>query len=143
MLSRQGLWDEAIVNYKRAIEKTPDYRKAHRNLGYALNRRGQFEEANTVLSTGIELPTSTLAHSASLLYERAYARAELKDYDGAITDISQVLFLQNSSLKARYLRARIHLYRGDAEEARRDAERVVERVPDHAGAMRILDQISG
>jgi tetratricopeptide (TPR) repeat protein len=110
-------------------------------LGATLNRLNRFEEAEIALSEGIGIGSSEVKVEASLRYERAVARAELKKYDGAIADVKRALELAPNSVKSRLLLARINVYRGAVEEARRDALELLRRVPDHAGALRLLDQI--
>jgi tetratricopeptide (TPR) repeat protein len=58
LLSRERRWDDAIVRYREAITLEPANKKALRNLGYALNRIGRFEEAEFHLSRGIVLDSS-------------------------------------------------------------------------------------
>jgi Flp pilus assembly protein TadD len=45
VLASRGRIDEAIVNYRRALEIKPDFADAHYNLGTAFVRRGQVGEA--------------------------------------------------------------------------------------------------
>lgn len=49
-----GRVDEAIRNYREAIRKFPDFRRAHNNLGIILAQRGQYKEAITHLAETIE-----------------------------------------------------------------------------------------
>ena len=44
-LADRGQVDEAIAQYRKALEIKPDYAEAHSNLGFALAGRGQFEAA--------------------------------------------------------------------------------------------------
>lgn len=140
-LSRQRQWNKAISLYNDAIRQDPTHEKAHRNLGYVLNSVGRFEEAEKVLSRGIENKPDLPSHEASFRHERAVARAELKNYDGALEDIQKAIELIPHSIKSTYLRARIRLLRDERAEARADASEVLKKVPDHAGALRLLDQL--
>jgi len=141
-LSEKRLWEQAIAMYELAIKIDPKNQKALRNLGYVLNRRGRFEEAEAVLSAGLLLPSDTKSHEASLRYERAVARAERKEYEEAITDLDLAQKLLPFSIKSKYLRAQINMYRGSADDARQDAMDVLRRVPDHAGALRLIEQLN-
>jgi tetratricopeptide (TPR) repeat protein len=78
---------------------------------------------------------------ASALHERAIARAELKKYDGALSDIDRALVLEPRSPKYKYLRARVFLYQGKSDDARRDAQDVLRLIPDHNGALKFIDQL--
>jgi len=141
-LSRQRRWEDAIALYYEALRKDPTHDKAHRNLGYALNFAGRFEEAEQVLSHCLEHKPSQASHEASSRFERAVARSELKNYDGALEDVQRAIELLPHSSKSLYLRAKVRLLRGERAEARTDAIEVLRRIPDHAGAIRLLDQLS-
>jgi tetratricopeptide (TPR) repeat protein len=141
-LSQQRRWEDAIAQYRLALNIDRGNQKAYRNLGFALNRLQRFEEAEIALTQGLELGDEVPSHQASLAHERALARAELKQYDGALEDVIRALQLVPRSVKSRYLLARIHLYRGATDEARREGLEVLRSVPDHAGALRLLDQIN-
>jgi serine/threonine protein kinase len=141
-LSQVRNWDGAISLYQQALAKDPRMQKAYRNLGFALNHAGRYEEAEQVLSKGLELPVASPSHRASMLYQRGFARSNLKKYDGALADLGEMLKLQPGSIRGLYHMARVHLYRGDTAEARRIGLDVLKREPDHAGAIRLLDQLS-
>ena len=141
-LSQLRRWDDAISRYQQAIEHDPDNQKAFRNMGFALNQIGRFESADDFLTTGLSLRTDEPTHQASLFHERAFARAELKKYAEALDDINEAIKIIPHSVKSLYLRARIQLYRGVINEAKRDALEVLRIVPDHTGALRLLDQLA-
>jgi tetratricopeptide (TPR) repeat protein len=140
-LSRLRRWDDAIALYREAIRRDPQNDKAFRNLGFALNKTGQFEDADVALTKGLDLGHEQPSHEASLRHERACARAELKRYDDALGDVQRALELIPFSVKSRYLRARIRLLRGDRSDAKSDAMEVLRQIPDHVGALRLLDQL--
>jgi tetratricopeptide (TPR) repeat protein len=140
-LSRVKQWDAAIELYRRALETDPNHQKAWRNLGYALNRVGRYDEAVRALSSGLSLAPAYPPHLSNFHYERSYAEANLKQYEEALADIETALRYQPDSLRNLYLRARVLLYRGDLEAANRDAHEILKAVPDHAGALRLLDEL--
>jgi serine/threonine protein kinase len=139
-LSRAGKWSNAIVYYQDALKLAPDNQRALRNLGFALNSVGRFEEAENVLTSGLKAGRLSSFHEAGFLADRAYGRAQLKKYDQALEDINTALRLQPGSVKSLLLRARIHQYRGEKQLARDDAHGVLKRVPDHTGALRLIEQ---
>src|SRR5262249_34840481 len=51
----KGRLDEAIAEYRKAIDLQHDYAEAHCNLGHALRQRGDFAEALAALKRGHEL----------------------------------------------------------------------------------------
>lgn len=48
----------AVQNYQKAIDKFPDFRRAHRNLGVVLARNGEYEAASKSLTRTIQLGDS-------------------------------------------------------------------------------------
>lgn len=140
-LTRIQRWDAAIARYETALEKDPNFRKAYRNLGFALNHVRQYERAVEVLSKGLSLGAAVPDHLAGMLYERSYAYFNLKKYDDAYNDIQQALKHQAGSPRFLYYRARIQRFREHLDEARQDAQEVLKRIPDHNGALRMLEEI--
>jgi tetratricopeptide (TPR) repeat protein len=55
-----GKLNESIESYKKAIAINPNYEEAHNNLGVALNKVGQFEEAIKSLSEAITYANDSL-----------------------------------------------------------------------------------
>ena len=43
--ARMNLYNQAIVEYKKALEIDPDYSQAHFNLGFIYHKQGRFDEA--------------------------------------------------------------------------------------------------
>lgn len=141
-MTKARRWDDAIGLYRQAIALDPLNRKALRNIGFVLNRVGRFVEAETFLSTGVELGFQVPTHEAAFLYERAVSRSQLGRHADALTDLDRLLERLPYSVKALYLRARIHQRRRAEEDARRDARQVLGIVPEHSGARRLLDEIA-
>jgi Tfp pilus assembly protein PilF len=54
VLERQGLSDEAVAAYRKAIKLDPGSASAHYNLGSALARSGQFAEAERHLRSALK-----------------------------------------------------------------------------------------
>ena len=141
-LSQRKDWSGAIALYREALKNDPSLSRAHRNLGFALNRVGRYDEAEEALTTGLAQNPTMPQYTASLYHERSFARASLKNYDGAMDDIEEALRLQPNSLRTLYHKARIHLFRGELEFAAATARDVLRREPDHTGALRLIDQLS-
>jgi len=139
-LSLLKKWDAAIQRYKRAIELDPRHKKALRNLAFALNSVGRYEDALSVLDTGLAMSALLSEHRATMLYVRSQANQNLRRYEAAYSDIQKALELKPRSPKLLYARAKLQEFRGNFEEAKSDARDVVKRIPDHTGALRLLDQ---
>jgi serine/threonine protein kinase len=142
VLSRMQRWDAAIDRYEAAIKRDPAFQKGYRNLGFALNHVRRYEEAVEVLTKGLSLPASNPDHLAGMLYERSYAFFNLTKYDAAYEDIQEALKYQPGSPRSLYYRARIQRFRSQFDESRQDALEVLKRIPDHAGALRLLEELS-
>jgi serine/threonine protein kinase len=93
--TRVNDWDGAIRYYKDALKKDTKYAAAHANLGFALNRKGEYQEAIKVGSQGL------LAAYDDGIRHRLYdvlgfAKYSLNDPQGAIADYSAALKLRNN-----------------------------------------------
>ncbi|MGH9849703.1 MAG: tetratricopeptide repeat protein [Blastocatellia bacterium] len=138
-LSRQRNWDAAIQKYRDALAIDPKHIRTFWNLGFALNRLGRYDEAEKQLTIGLQLDRPE--HRNSMLYERSLARTNLKKYEAALLDINTALERQPESVKFLYMKARIHLYRGETEAAKREAQEILQLEPDHSGALRLLETL--
>lgn len=64
ILKRQGSYDEAIREYKRAIEIQPDYGSPYFNLGLLYYEKGQFENSIEFFDVALEVnPGNIKAHN--------------------------------------------------------------------------------
>ncbi|MBV8553072.1 MAG: tetratricopeptide repeat protein [Acidobacteriaceae bacterium] len=50
-----GSWDDASLNYRKAIEKDPQFGEAYYKLGLSESRRGEFEEGTRALTRAAQL----------------------------------------------------------------------------------------
>ncbi len=141
-LSTLHKWDAAILQYHAAIALDPFYHKAYRNLGHALNHIREYERAAKILTSGLALHPTSPEHRAALLYERSVARFSLKQYSDAYDDIQDALAHRPNHPRFLYLRAQIQAGQGNDVEARLDAQQVLRRIPDHAGARRLLGDLA-
>ena len=92
-----------------------DYRPAY-NRGVMLRQLGKMTEAAAVFSEAIERD-----NTCPLSYQyRASARLNLRDYPGAIADLTAMIENGGSELQARYARAVTHELAGDPESAAKD-----------------------
>lgn len=139
-LTQQKQWDAAIRYYLRAIVVDPHSSRAYRNLSFALNRAGRYEEAVQAADEGLALDGLMPEHRASMLYERAFANQNMRRYDDAYEGIQAALKVSPRSPKLLYFRARLQEFRANFEEAKSDARAVLRLVPDHAGALRLLGE---
>ena len=54
-----GNLDEAVADYKRAIERFPEFRRAYENLGRLSLQRGEYAEAVTYITAAMELGSTS------------------------------------------------------------------------------------
>jgi Flp pilus assembly protein TadD len=79
--ARMGLWNEAIMRWKRIVEMQPDNAKAHNNLGVAYESNGNFEAALAAYKTAVELDPENKVYAENytkfkLNYERSQKNSE-------------------------------------------------------------------
>ena len=111
-LLEQGKVDEAIAEFRKAVERDPKYVAAQLNLGYAYDRRGQTEEAMAQYQKVIALePGNLFAHNnLGVLYDKKGLYAE------AIKEFEQVLQVDPSNATARDNLERAKSSKGIAQE---------------------------
>ena len=93
ILSKEGKFDEAIIEYTRAIKlfgkNNPNYAEAYYNRGFAKDDKGDYDGAIADYTKAIELkPGFADAYS-----NRGVAKYEIGDYDGAIADYTKAIEL--------------------------------------------------
>jgi Flp pilus assembly protein TadD len=78
--ARMGLWNEAIMRWKRIVEIDPNNAQAHNNLGVAYESKGEFEAALAKYRTAVELdPDNRVYMSNYIKFKRNYERASKGD----------------------------------------------------------------
>lgn len=139
-LARRDDWIGAISLYEKAINIEPDFGRAYANLGYALNRLGQFQNAIDLLSKGIERSTDdALLHR---LYDtRGFARSRLKDYDGAIGDFTEAVNLNRTNPRVYYHRAESKALAARYDEAYSDVLLALKLDPGYPPALRLRQRL--
>lgn len=80
-------YDKAKTDYEKALSISPDHALAQQHLSSLSRTRGNIDESNRYLSAAIEQNP----HLPYAYLERAYYRAEIGDYRGAIEDYSAAL----------------------------------------------------
>ena len=69
---KKGMYDEAIIEYRKAIELNPNYTETHDNLGMAYGKKGMYDEAIIEYKKAIEInPDDNKAYNnLGVAYER-------------------------------------------------------------------------
>lgn len=89
---------------------------------------GNASRAEAVLTAALKLTP----HDSALLVDRAQARAELKDYQSAVEDLSQSIEREDRRPDAFVFRATAYRYLDKLELALADVERALALQPTHA-----------
>ena len=96
LLERQGQFERAIVQYRRALALTPDFLTARNRLGITLNKIGRHADASAEFRQALaQHPEQAYLHNNlgfSLYLE--------EDYDGAIASINTALELDPGFARA-------------------------------------------
>ena len=75
--------DEAIEQYKKALEMDPNYQDALHGLGMALFNHGRVDEAITTAKKLIEIdPDDILAHTSLSMFYQSQGRIEEAEKEG-------------------------------------------------------------
>jgi Flp pilus assembly protein TadD len=95
VLERQGIAEEAIEAYRKAIALDPSLASAHYNLGSSLARSGQFAEAEKHLRTAVEKQPSTQAYTGLGIVQRQQGMS-----DAAVASLQAALELDPDNAAA-------------------------------------------
>jgi serine/threonine protein kinase len=136
-LTKVGSWKGAIAKYRQAVQCDPTYGRAYTNLGFALNRLGNYSESIEVLTKGIDTAGNDRALLHRLLDNRGFSKSNLKDFTGAIEDFDRAIELNSTNPRVIYHRAEARAEIGDTEAAYLDVLRSLELDPDFFPAQRL------
>ena len=124
-LLKQGRLDQAVAEFRRAVEADPSYAAAHLNLGYAYSKLDKLDEAIAAYTKGLALDPKDLLgqNNLGVLYDRQGR------YDEAIAAFEAALGIDPSNAavsknleRARHNKAVIREQEDRIAEARRQAE---------------------
>ena len=118
-LAQDGNWDGAIEKYRAAIRKDKNHGLAYSNLGFALNRVGQYDQAIEVLSQASKL-TDVDFHLSRIFDLRGFSKMNVRDYQGAIEDFSTALSYYTKEPRTYLHRAQTRAELGDFPKALQD-----------------------
>jgi Flp pilus assembly protein TadD len=59
-VAQNGLWNEALYRWKRAVEIDPSYAAAWNNLAIAFEHEGRFEEAKQAYEKALQLDAKNM-----------------------------------------------------------------------------------
>jgi len=127
---KKGMYDEAIVEYERALEINPNHALVYHNLGSSYGMKGMYDEAIGEYKKGIELnPNSTEAHNN---LGAAYFNKGM--YDDAIAECKKALEINPNDAEAHNNLGVAYDEKGMCDEAIAEYKKALEINPNDAEA---------
>ena len=127
VLRQQGKIDDAIVEYRRALELDPNYQFGRYNLGATLVQKGEAASAIPLLEQALRVdPNNPKAY-----YSLGTALEQTGQPEEAIAAYNRSLRLQPDFLDARTNLANLLLEKGDNENAMLHYRKAVELAPSN------------
>jgi serine/threonine protein kinase/regulator of sirC expression with transglutaminase-like and TPR domain len=123
-------YEQAIVDYTRAIELDPDYAEAYVNRSTAHLLMANYGQAVTDCHKALELAPDFVAAYTN----RGIAYTGLRDYDQALADYHQALELAPKNVYAFYNRGNTYLWMGQYQEAITNYSQAINLNPDFVAA---------
>jgi tetratricopeptide (TPR) repeat protein len=120
--------DEALVNYRRAAEKYPNFRRAHRSIGLLCVRKGMLDDAIAAFNRMIELGGAD-AYAYGLL---GYCHSQKQDYQPAEAAYRNALLLQPGNVEWRLGLTRSVFKQGKFEDAASLLDVLIQTFPEKA-----------
>jgi len=135
-LSKAGRYEEAIAEWKRALDLSPENDKANNNVGLLLTGTGRFEEAIPHFERTLKVnPEYPAAHS-----NLGVALAGTGKLDEAIAEFVNALAVDPGSGEAHNNWGRVLARKGNLDEAIAHFQKALELVPDSASVRHNLAQ---
>ena len=124
-------YQEAVSEFRKAVQARPESLPAHLNLGAALTQTGDLKEAAAEFEASLRLdPANIIAH-----YNLAVLRANENQHEQAIAHLRSVFEVDPNDVSARFLFAQELLKSGRWEDALSEFSRVVQANPDNEEAL--------
>ena len=102
---KRNLFDEAIGEFRRAIEIDPEFVEVYNNLGYTLLRQQLYEEAIDTFAKGIKKD----GNYADLHYNLGCAYLSLNKYGEAIQELNRAIEINEKYLAAIFKLSLVYL----------------------------------
>lgn len=135
-------YDEAIKDYKTALELFSDDNLAHYNLGKLYADKSEFDLAMVHLNRAIQLNP----RRASFYCGRGWAKERMKAFDEALSDYNNAVDLDPQEYCGFYNRALFYLNKGDSVQAAKDFQKALENTDnkqDRTEVQRELQRLQG
>ena len=121
----KGDSSQAITDFTKALELSPNYALAYSSRGHVYNKKGDLDLAIADFTKALELsPNDASAYSS-----RGRAYDKKGDLDLAIADFTKVLELSPNDASAYFLRGFVYFHKKDYAQAIADFNRALELKP--------------
>ena len=120
--------DDALANYRRAVEKYHNFRRAYRSIGLICVRKGQLDDAINAFNKMIELGGAD-PYSYGLL---GYCHSQKQDYQPAEAAYRNALLLQPTNVEWRLGLTRAVFKQGKFEDAASLLDVLIQTYPEKA-----------
>lgn len=127
-LFQQDKMDDALLNYRNAVAKFPNFRRAYRSIGLICTRKSQFESAIAAFNKMIELGGAD-AYTYGLL---GYCHSARQDYQPAEAAYRNALLLQPENVEWRLGLTRSVFKQAKFEDAASLLDVLITTFPDKA-----------
>lgn len=134
---REGLMDEAIVEFQKTVEIEPAYAKAYCNLGIIFKDKGMFDEAIQQFQKTVETEpqyAEAYIHLATIYDKMGFS-------DKAIAQFQKLLEVKPGDATAHYNLAKTYEKRGSIDDAITEYSRAIELYPEYGDAYYHLGKI--
>lgn len=127
---RQGKYNEAITEFSKFIEISPNYAEAYSNRGTAYDEKGNYDQAISDFTKAIELnPSYIIAY-----FNRGNVSAHKGNDDQAILDYTKAIELDPNYADAYNNRGNTYALKHNHDEAISNFTRAIELDPNYAKA---------
>ena len=134
-LSQQRLWDQAVTEFMKAVELSPQDSLIHANLGVAFSKTGKHKQALLSFEKSLRLGYD----SPGLRYNRGVSFARVKLLDEAVHELEKALNMDSRMVKAEYDLGVLYNLQGKREKALKQVETLFKR--NNKLSKKLFDQI--
>ena len=134
-LSQKKLWDQAVTEFRKAAELTPQDSLIHANLGVALSHNEMYKDALLSFEKALRLGYD----SPGLRYNRGVSFARVNLLDEAVQELKKALSMDRRMVKAEYDLGVLYNLQGKREKAMEKVETLFKR--NNKLSKKLLDQI--
>ncbi|XP_065834556.1 dnaJ homolog subfamily C member 7-like [Oscarella lobularis] len=143
--------DKASQHFVQVLRSDPEHKKGKaafkltkalktkREAGNAHFKVGKYSDALDSYTAALDIDPSNAATNAKLFYNRALAKAQLRQLEESVSDCDRALELDPDYIKAYYRRAKSYTELDRYEDAVRDYETVLEKEPTHENRQYLRD----